>query len=163
MRDWKYTPKAKQATLDEDTSVTVKTEDPEETPEGFASKNAKTITFFVTLAVLLLLIGPVSVFTIYRQMTGVREYEGEMMTEADLITLGNLGTDFRATHIQSFERSESKNDGRRTYIVKMEKYILNVVENENTGEVIVSLLTDRDSGDCIDIRISDVEAFLASH
>ena len=156
--EWKYRPKSKDMSPDAKDATEV-----EETPEGFASRNAKTITFLVTLAVLLLLIGPISVFTIYRQLTGIREYDGEVMTEEDIILLGNLGVDFRASYLRGYERSESKSDGRRTYIVKTEKYILNVVENEETGEVIVSLLTDKDSGDCIDIRVSDVEEFLASH
>ena len=163
MKDWRYVPKAKRAPLDEATPVTSETTETEETPEGFASKNAKTITFVVMLVLFLVLFGPISVFTIYRSLTDIREYEGEVMTEDDLIMLGNLGVDFRAAYIQSYERSESKSDGRRTYIIKMEKYILNVVEDEETGEVIVCLLTDRDSGDCVDIRSVDVEAFLASH
>ncbi len=163
MKDWKYTPKAKQTPLDAAEPVESATAEPEETPEGFASKHAKTITFLVTLAVLLLLIGPVSVFTVYRQMTGIREYKGDVMTEADLVALGDLGGDFRAAHIQGYERSESENEGRRTYIIKTEKYIFNVLEDEETGEVLVCLLTDRDSGDSIDIRVADVEAFLASH
>ena len=163
MKDWRYVPKSKQAPLDETTPVTSETTEIEETPEGFASKHAKTITFVVMLALFLVLFGPISVFTIYRSLTGVREYDGEVMTEEDLVALGNLGVDFRASYIRGYERSESKNDGRRTYIIKMERYILNVVEDEETGEVIVCLLTDRDSGDCVDIRAVDVEEFLASH
>ena len=163
MKDWKYVPKAKQAPLDEMTPVASVMPEPEETPESFASKNAKTITFVVVLVLLLALFGPISVFTIYRQLTGVREHEGDVMTEADLVELGTLGDNFRVAHIRRFERSESKSDGHRTYIIKMEKYILNVVEDEETGEVIVCLLTERDSGDSIDIRLEDVEAFLASH
>jgi hypothetical protein len=145
------------------TPVTIETAEKEEKPEGFASKNAKTITFVVMLVLFLVFFGPISVFTIYRSLTDIREYKGDVMTEDDLIALGNLGVDFRASYLEDYERSESESDGRRTYIIKMEKYILSVVEEEETGEVVVCLLTERDSGDSVDIRSADVEAFLASH
>jgi hypothetical protein len=163
MKDWRYVPKAKQEPLDEMTPVTIETAEKEEKPEGFASKNAKTITFVVMLVLFLVFFGPISVFTIYRSLTDIREYKGDVMTEDDLIALGNLGVDFRASYLADYERSESESDGRRTYIIKMEKYILSVVEEEETGEVVVCLLTERDSGDSVDIRSADVEAFLASH
>ena len=166
MKDWKYTPKAKMAEAaptEESASAeatevmyTVKT-------EGFASRNAKTITFVVMLVLFFVFFGPISVFTIYKQLTDIREYEGEVMTEEDLVVLGRLGENIRPAHIIAFERSESSNNGRRTYIVKMEKYILNMVEDEETGEVIVCLLTDRDSGDHIDLRTDDVIEFLGTH
>ena len=162
MKDWKYTTRAKQAPPTEEIpelQVAIK----EETPEGFASKNAKTITFTVMLVLFLVFFGPISVFTIYRQLSDSKDYNGEVMTEADLVELGNLGEGLTVAHIQCFSRSESQSEERRNYIIELDDYILNVVEDKASGQISVCLLTARKSGDHIDIRFDDVEAFLASH
>ncbi len=162
MLDWKYTPKAKQVQQTEETpelTINIK----EETPEGFASKNAKTITFVVMLVLFLMFLGPISVFTIYRQMTDVREYDGEVMTESDLIELGKLGDGLSTAHIRRYARSESESKGRRTYIVDLDDYILRILEDTASKQLSVCLLTDRETGDNIDIRFENVEAFLSSH
>jgi cell division septation protein DedD len=58
MLDWKYTPKAKQQTTPAEEPIETKVvAEPEETPEGFASKNAKTITFTVMLVLFLVFLG----------------------------------------------------------------------------------------------------------
>jgi len=164
MLDWKYTPKTKQAQpTEEEASEPKKAVDVEEAPEGFASKNAKTITFTVMMVIFLVLFGPISVFTIYRQLSDTKEYDGEIMTEAHLIELGRLGNSLSVDHIRCFARSESESRERRTYIVELDDYILNVTQDKASGELSVCLLTARKSGDHIDIRFDDVEAFLSSH
>ena len=162
MKDWKYTPKAKQASHAE-AIPEAQVEIQEESPEGFASKNAKTITFTVMLILFLVFFGPISVFTIYRQLSDSKDYDGEVMTEADLIELGNLGEDLTVAHVRCFSRSESESKERRNYIVELDDYILNVVEDKESGQIAASILTARKSGDHIDIRFDEVEAFLASH
>ena len=164
MLDWKYTPKAKQQTTPAEEPIETKVvAEPEETPEGFASKNAKTITFTVMLVLFLVFFGPISVFTIYRQMSDTREYKGAVMTEADLVTLGRMGEGLTAAQVRTYARTESESEGRKTYVVELDDYILQVVEDKASGQLMICLLTARTSGDNIDIRYDDVEAFLASH
>ena len=135
----------------------------EEKPEGFASKNAKTITFIVTIVVLLALIGPVSVFTVYRQIKNEQEPEGLELTEAEIIGLSGLGEGITMEHLRLYRGTESESEYRRSYIIQNESYILYAIEDKSTGLVTVCLLTDVESGDSIDIRLEDAEAFLASH
>ena len=135
----------------------------EEKPEGFASKNAKTITFIVTMVVLLAFIGPVSVFTVYRQMSDAKEAEGVELTEGDILGLAALGDGITMEHLRVYRGTESDSEYRRVYIIQNEAFILYAVEDKATGIVNVCLLTDQKTGDSIDIRQEDAEAFLASH
>ena len=134
-----------------------------EKPEGFVSKNVKTITFTVMLVLFLAFFGPISVFTIYRQMTDIEETQGAVLTEGDIRGLAELGEGITMNHLRMYQGSESESDSRRVYVIQTEEFILQGVEDKSTGVVSVCLLTDQKTGDSIDIRYEDVEAFLASH
>ena len=155
MAEFKYRSKAEQKRWE--------LEHREEKPEGFASKNAKTITFIVTMVVLLALIGPISVFTIYRQMTDAEETAGAELTVGDIRGLAALGEGITMEHLRVYQGTESESEYRRSYIIQNESFILYAVADKSTGVVRVCLLTDQKTGDSIDLRYEDVETFLASH
>ena len=155
MAEFKYRSKAEQKSWE--------LEHREEKPEGFASKNAKTITFIVTMVVLLALIGPISVFTIYRQMTDAEETAGAELTVGDIRGLAALGEGITMEHLRVYQGTESESEYRRSYIIQNESFILYAVADKSTGVVSVCLLTDQKTGDSIDLRYEDVETFLASH
>lgn len=163
MLDWKYRPKTETEKAEIAEKKAQKEQVAEETPEGFASKNAKTITFTVMLVLFLVFFGPISVFTIYRQITDARENDGVVMTEADLVTLGSLGDSLTIDHLRAYQGTESENDQRINYIVYLDGYVLLTMHDKASGALSISLLTDAETNDSIDIRYEDVQAFLASH
>lgn len=162
MLDWKYRPKTDEELEAERKKRAQKEQEREEKPEGFASKNAKTITFVVMLTLFLAFFGPISVFTIYKQISRAEENQGAEMTEADLIALGKLGTALTMDDLHRYEGTESENEYRRTYVIRMEKYLINAMEDKSTGALSV-LLTNVETEEQIDMVYEDVEAFLASH
>ena len=163
MLDWKYQPKTEAEKAELAEKKAKKEREAEETPEGFASKNAKTITFTVMLVLFLVFFGPISVFTIYRQITDAREQEGAILTESELVTLGNLGDSLTLDHLRAYQGTESENDQRINYIVYLDGYVLLGMHDKASGALSICLLTDAETNDSIDIRYEDVEAFLASH
>ncbi|MBR7098491.1 MAG: hypothetical protein IKC59_03670 [Clostridia bacterium] len=163
MLDWKYRPKTEAEKSESAERKAEKEQIAEETPEGFASKNAKTITFTVMLILFLAFFGPISVFTVYRQITDAREQEGVVMTEADLVTLGSLGDALTLDHLRGYQGTESENDQRINYIVYLDGYVLLTMHDKASGALSICPLTDAETNDSIDIRYEDVEAFLASH
>lgn len=163
MLDWKYRPKTDEEKAKLAARKAEKERLDEETPEGFASKNAKTITFTVMLVLFLVFFGPISVFTVYRQITDAREQEGVVMTEADLVTLGRMGDLLTLDHVRAYQGTESENDQRINYVVYLDGYVLLTMHDKESGVLSICLLTDAETNDSIDIRYEDVEAFLASH
>ena len=163
MLDWKYRPKTDGERAAEAAEQAKKEKEKEEKPEGFASKNAKIITFTVMLVLFLAFFGPISVFTIYRQVTDIEENQGAELTVAEVTELAKLGDSLTMAHLRQYRGTESESELRRTYIIQFSGYILNSVQDKETGALSVCLLTHADSGDSIDIRYEDVDAFLATH
>ncbi len=162
MLDWKYRPKTDEDRAAETEKKAEKEREKEEKPEGFASKNAKTITFTVMLVLFLAFFGPISVFTIYNQISKAEENQGVEITEADLIELGKLGTALTMDHLRYYRGTESEGDHTVTYLIRTEEYILHAAQEKATGAMRV-LLTDVETEDQIDVMTEDVEAFLDSH
>ena len=158
MLDWKYRPK------DQRESPKILPEDErEETPESFASKHVKTITFLICLGVLLALFGPVSVFHIYRSMERGEDGGSAVMTEADLLALASLGERLTMKDLTGFQGEMGENESRTTFYIYYEDYILFAVENKKTGMLDFCMLTHTDSEESIDIRKDNVRAFLEAH
>ncbi|MBE6634398.1 MAG: hypothetical protein E7620_08690 [Ruminococcaceae bacterium] len=158
MKDWKYRPKTEEERL-----AARKEEEVEETPESFASKHVKSITFFICLGVLLALIGPFSVFYLYEQYQERQAESGVEMTVADLVTLSRKGVALKLEDITVYRGDWGENDLRITYSVMVDHYVLFAVHNKESKTLDFCLLTDAETGDSIDIRADDVQAFLASH
>ncbi len=156
MLDWKYRPKDQRERPRE-----LPEDEREETPESFASRHVKTITFLICLGVLLALFGPVSIFHIYRSMD--REAEGIVMTEADLLSLASLGERLTMKDLTKFQGKMGENDSRTTFYIYYEDYILFAVENKKTGMLDFCMLTHSASEESIDIRKDNVRAFLEAH
>ncbi len=162
MLDWKYRPKTDEERAEELQKKADKEREKEETPEGFASKNAKTITFVVMLVLFLAFFGPISVFTISKQISQEKENQGAEITETDLIALGNLGEALTMDHLRYYRGVEGDGEYSVTYLIRTEEYILYAAQEKSTNMLIV-LLTDIETGDQIDIVQEDVEAFLNAH
>lgn len=159
MLDWKYRPKTEEVQ-----AAQKKTDEiPEETPEGFASKNIKTIAFLITLGVLLALIGPISIFHIYEAYVEAQSEGSLSMTQADVIALSKYGAALKLEQLTVYRGELGENDARRTYHVTFDHYVLFAVESKETKTLDFCLLTDTLTEDSIDIRVDNVEAFLASH
>ncbi len=159
--DWKYRPNE----VDEKAAKKAKEEsEREETPESFSSKHAKTITFFVCLGVLLALIGPFSVFQIYHWINdGIEEMQGKSMTEQDIYRLALQKDKLTMEMLHAYEGESSKSDYREFYYIYFDNYILLAVQDTRTRVLDFCTLTDKTTGDSIDVLKEDVEAFLASH
>ena len=162
MLDWKYRPKSDGERAAETEQKAKAEQEREETPEGFASKNAKTITFTVMVALFLAFFGPVTVFQIYKHFAAEADARVDM-TQTDLVSLGKIGESLTMDHLRGYTGTENENEERITYLIRMDGYILNAVQEKGKNTLSVCLLTDSESGDSIDIRYEDVEAFLASH
>lgn len=158
MLDWKYRPKSQEEPLKKGSD-----EDLEESPEGFASKHVKSITFFICLGVLLALIGPYSVFYIYERYQEKQAESGTEMQVADLVALSKKGPGLKLEDITVYRGDRGENDLRITYNVMVDHYVLFAVHNKESKSLDFCLLTDSKTGDSIDIRADDVQAFLASH
>lgn len=159
MWDWKYRPKDISLSSEERRQ---QDELKEVKPEGFASRNVKTITFLICLAVFLLLFGPVSVFHLVR-MAETEELEGKEMTEAELIRLADLGPALSMSILMEYEGEASESENRRFYYINFDNYLLLAVEDIETKQLDFCTLKDRNSEDQIEILTGDVAAFLESH
>ena len=162
MLDWKYRPKSDEECAAEAEQKAKLEQEREETPEGFASKNAKTITFTVMVVLFLAFFGPFTVFHAYKYFSEKADTRVEL-TQADLVSLGNVGDALTMDHLRGYVGTENENEYRVTYVIQTEDYILTAVQEKGVGTLSVCLLTDVESGESIDMRKDDVEAFLASH
>ena len=156
MLDWKYRPK----TEDEKNSRELPASEREETPESFASRHVKTITFWTCFAVLLALFGPISIFQLYK---ATKTTEGKAMTESDLVTLSMLGDRLTLEDLTVYHGELGEGDDRVTFYVKVDQYILFAVKSKQTGKLDFCTLTDSKTEDSIDIRTENVQEFLNSH
>ena len=77
--------------------------------------------------------------------------------------MGKVGEALTMEHLRGYIGTENENEYRTTYVIQMEDYVLTAVQDQGAETLRVCLLTDIESGDSIDIRQEDVEAFLASH
>ncbi len=159
MWDWKYRPKDESVSSEERRK---QEEEKEVKPEGFVSRNVKTITFLICLAVFLLLFGPVSIFHLMR-MADTEKIEGRTMTEAELIQLSELGPALSMSVLMEYDGEASESEDRRFYYIYFDNYILLAVENIETKSLDFCTLEDKKSRDQIDIRTDDVAAFLKAH
>ena len=162
MLDWKYRPKTDEERAAETEKKAQKEREKEEKPEGFASKNAKTITFTVMLVLFLAFLGPVSVFTVYRQISKAEENQGVEITEADVIELKRLGSSLTMDHLRYYRGVEGDGQHAITYLIRTDDFIIHAAQAKATGAIQV-LLTDVETGDQIDVMTADVEGFFASH
>ncbi len=156
--DWKYRPKEKPTAETEDRLPV------EETPESFASRHAKTITFWVCLVLLLATIGPFSVFWIHDHFAKATEAQaGKTMTAEEVVRLSSLGQGLTMSHLKAYEGERSENEYREYYYIYFDHYILLAVQDTRLGVLDFCTLTDKNTQDSIDVRTDDVAAFLASH
>lgn len=156
MGDWKYRPR----TEDEKKKRALPASEREETPESFASKHVKTITFWICFAVLLALFGPISIFHLYQAS---KTTDGKVMTESDLVALSSLGDRMTLEDLTVYAGERGESDDRVTFYVKVDQYILFAVKNKQTGKLDFCILTDSKTKDNIDIRKENVRDFLDSH
>ena len=161
--DWKYTPK-RERERNEPSPTQPDKLPAEEKPESFASKHAKTITFWVCLAVLLATIGPFSVFWLHDQFEKVTEEQnGKTMTAEAVVALASLGERLTMENLKAYEGESSESEYREYYYIYFEHYILLAVRDTRLNRLDFCTLTDKNTQDSIDIRTDDVAAFLASH
>jgi hypothetical protein len=159
--DWKYRPNEAEQPTEKKQKAPAEVE---EKPEGFASKNVKTITFLICLGVLLAVIGPISVFHIYHWINdGIEEQAGKPMTEQDVTYLSSLGKGLTMEMLRTYAGESSVSDYREFYYIYFENYILLAVQDTETRVLDFCTLTDKTTGDSIEIRTDDVAAFFASH
>ena len=164
MLDWKYRPKTNEEPAAEQ-EIKAK-EEPlgEEKPEGFASKNAKTITFLVMVALFLVFLGPLSVFTIRDRIQEAREANKPEMTADDLLDLSALKMDITMDDVREFKGHESENDGTISYIIYADEFIFYAEQEWDSSVLTYTNLRTRNKDKVkeIDIRTDSVINFFAS-
>ena len=136
-----------------------------EKSEGFASKNVKTITFVVMLALFLIFLGPLSVFTIRDRIEESRENRKPELTQSDILDLSLLGYDLAMEDVRQFKGNYSENEYRSSYMIILDDYILTVEQDFGSSVITYCSLLHKDSGDSIDIRAntSKTVSFINAH
>ena len=165
MLNWKYRPKTNEELAAEYKEKAQAETTVEEKPEGFASKNVKSITFIIMVALFLVFLGPVSVFTIRSQINEYRESKKAEITQEDLIELSNYGLDLTMDDIRKFKGNENKDEsGTVTYFITNDSFIFYAEQMEGSDVLTYTNLQHRnkDNAKSIDIRYDDVEKFFAS-
>ncbi len=152
--DWKYTPKDKTAPSEQ--------EIPEETPESFASRHVKVITFLVCMAVLFLVFGPIG-FLHWHEMGKVDKMGDKPMTEAALAALSRKGTALTLSDLTNYKGEMTENDERRVYTIKFDDYHLLCIETKATGKLDFCTLTHLPCGASLEVMTSDVTIFFTEH
>lgn len=164
MADWKYRPRAeREAEAARQLTQRQKEEIREETPEGFASRNVKVITFVICLAVLLILIGPVNIFWLRKQKNPAGEVAGAEMTVADVLRISERGENLRLADLEGFAHTVSNSENFTICTISFGPYLLMAVSPSGEQRVQVCTLTHVDSGEEVDVMTGDVDAFLAAH
>ena len=163
MADWKYRPRAEREAeaekrLNEQNQAALR----EETPEGFASRNVKVITFVVCLAIFLILFGPVNIFWLQKQKQA-GEVNGAVMTEADAIRLSSLGKNLRLEDLRQFEGTLNESDSVTIYTVLFDDYVLMAMAPAGDEQIDVCTLTHIDTEEQVDLMTGDVRAFFEAH
>ena len=165
MLNWKYRRKTDEEHAAELEKKVQAEQTREEKPESFASKNAKTITFIVMIALFLVFLGPLSVFTIRERIQEVREANKPVLTQDDVLDLSLNKMDLTIDQVMKFKGHESKDDTKTMYIIFTDEFIL-YVEQENASPVVTDTYLrsrNKDKNDEIDIRTDSVVNFFASN
>ncbi len=152
--DWKYEPKKKMPLQDQ--------EIPEETPESFASKHVKVITFLVCMAVLFLVFGPIG-FLHWHEMGKVDKMGDKPMTELALASLSQRRSALTMSDFTAYKGEMTENDERRVYTIQFDSYHLLCIESKATGKLDFCKLTHLSCGESMDVLTEDVTPFLTEH
>ena len=152
--NWKYTPKDKTVDLSQDI--------PEETPESFASRNVKVITFLVCVAVLLLVFGPIGILH-WHEMGKTDKLGDKPMTEAALVSLSRKGASLSMKDLTAYQGEMTENDARRVYTIEFDGYLLLSIESKDTGKLDFCTLTHIATQDSVEVMTGNVMNFFDTH
>ena len=161
MPDWKYRPKERITGTDEEKEHEIK----EQTPEGFASKNVKVITFVICITAFLLLFGPVTIFRLISHYSE-KDMPGQAMTAETLLQIAERGRSLTMEDLQRYEGELSDSDERTYYYIQFDRYMILGVQNKETKRLDFCTLTDEKTSDTLDLMRDGTEAlkeFLKEH
>lgn len=161
MPDWKYRPKERITGTAEEKENEIK----EQTPEGFASKNVKVITFVICITAFLLLFGPVTIFRLIDHYSE-KDMPGQAMTAETLLQIAERGRSLTMEDLQRYEGELSDSDERTYYYIQFDRYMILGVQNKETKRLDFCTLTDEKTSDTLDLMRDGTEAlkeFLKEH
>ena len=164
MLDWKYRPKTNEELAAEDKEKAQAETTVEEKPEGFASKNVKSITFIIMVALFLVFLGPMSVFTIRDRIEERRDAKKPTITQDDVLDLSFYKSDLTIEQVMEFKGHESRDETKTSYIIFTDEFIF-YVEQENDSPVVTDTYLrsrNKDKNTEIDIRTDNVINFFTS-
>ena len=164
MLDWKYRPKTNEELAAEDKEKAQAETTVEEKPEGFASKNVKSITFIIMVALFLVFLGPMSVFTIRDRIEERRDAKKPTITQDDVLDLSFYKTDLTIEQVMEFKEHESRDETKTSYIIFTDEFIFYVEQEYDSPVVTDTYLRSRnkDKNTEIDIRTDNVINFFTS-
>lgn len=138
--------------------------------EGFFQANVRLITAIITIAVLLILIGPYNVFDIAEDISERRNTvtDREALTMQDVFNISEYGDNISWGHFNNFnynDQSFRTAEGefcKREYPVRGTNYVVLVGGKGFKSWPAFVYLIDYDSGELIDIRRENAEKFVDS-
>lgn len=157
MASWKYDPNKREITSRE---KKLQEELKEVKPEGFASRNVKTITFLLCVAFLLTVGFGIGIWVRYQDK---KQPIGKEMTEQELVVLSKLGPALTMEKLCEYQGELNESEDRSFYYITFDHYLLFAVEDNDTKTLLSCTLKDKETGDQIEIMKEDVAAFLESH
>lgn len=163
MSEWKYRTK-KEAPAEERDGSVQGVDEVNAKPESFFSKNVKMITFLVMLALFLVFLGPLSVFTIRDRIDDAREARKPEITQDDVLDLSLYKMDLTIDQVKKFKGHESRDETKTSYIIFTEEFILYVEQEHDSPVVTDTYLRSRnkENNNEIDIRTDSVINFFTS-
>ena len=164
MLNWKYQRKTDEEIAAEREKKILEEQTREEKPESFASRNVKTITFSIMLALFLVFLGPLSVFTIRDRINDAREARKPEITQDDVLDLSLYEESLTIDQVKKFKGHESRDETKTSYIIFTEEFILYVEQEHDSPVVTDTYLRSRnkDNNNEIDIRTDSVINFFTS-
>lgn len=138
--------------------------------ETFFTRNVRTITFLICMAVFLAVAGPWSFFRIRDAIYEYQESKREPMTVADVIQLSEYTRDVFLSDVDKFKGERSNWTNEIHYTVEIEdKYLLYVVAEPNTQKILYATLTHLDcveeeyESKMADVLKKDIATFIHQH
>ena len=133
----------------------VRPEEPGKT-ENFWSRNVRTVTFLVCIAVFLALFGPVSVFTI-RRVAG-SENRGKNMTAEEAIRLSQSAGSVTFEKLREYRGRYNETESVEVYYIDFESYQILATKSKKNDTLTV-IIEDYDSRERADLLRDDLRAF----
>lgn len=134
---------------------------PKEKFKAFVSSHVRLITFLTTVAVFLLVLGPIFVLE-------AKEYFGQdsdarpVMQLYDVITLSEQDSDILKTQLTKYQCHESKQDGENCTLIRIDiepYYRLFATTDDQTGVVVYCKLLNEKSGYELNVLEDDLRAY----